>query len=143
MNWFWFVFAILLLVVEGLTAQLVCIWFSLSGFAVAVTVSLFPKMGVVWQVVLFVVLSGVLLLSTRGLVKKLLARKKSQETNLELVVGHDAVVTEEIDNVHGQGTVKINGLEWSARSLDERVIAKGEIVRVVQINGNKAIVERK
>ena len=45
--------------------------------------------------------------------------------------------------MHGAGAVKINGLEWSARALKEEVIEKGEIVRIVQINGNKAIVDKK
>ena len=74
---------------------------------------------------------------------KLLKRGKNQETNLELNIGKVAVVTEKIDNVRGEGAVKINGLEWSARSLDDSVIEKDELVIFKEIRGNKALVERK
>ena len=39
------------------------------------------------------------------------------------------------------GRVRLNGAEWSARSLDgRRVIAVGETVEVVEISGATAVV---
>ena len=57
-----------------------------------------------------------------------------------MVIGKEAHVTEDIDNLMGTGAVKCLGKEWSARSENGEVIAKGEIVTVVKIEGVKLIV---
>ena len=147
MVWFWLALAIALLVFELITVQLVSVWFAMGAGVTAIVTAIVESAGgsldVVWQVAIFVVVSGVLLLSTRKLALKLLKKNKKQETNLELNIGKIAVVTERIDNVRGEGTVKINGLEWSARSVDDSIIEKEELVIFKEIQGNKALVERK
>lgn len=147
MVWFWFALAIALLVVEIATTQLVSIWFSIGAGVSAIVIAIVKSAGgsidIVWQVFIFVLVSGVLLLSTRKLAKKLVKRNKNQETNLELNIGKVAVVTETINNIQGEGAIKINGLEWSARSSDDSIINKDELVIFKEIQGNKAIVERK
>ena len=147
MVWFWLALAIALLVLELITVQLVSVWFSMGAAATAITTAIVEsaggKLDIVWQVVIFVVVSGALLLFTRKFALKLLKKNKKQETNLELNIGKIAVVTERIDNVRGEGAVKINGLEWSARSVDDSIIEKEELVIFKEIQGNKALVERK
>ena len=141
--WMWFIIAIGLLIVELSTVELVAIWFALSSLVLGVLVSIFPEMPMLLQVAIFVILSGILVLSTRKLVKKITARKKGQETNLELVVGHTARVVEKIDNEREVGAVKINGLIWSARSENNEVIENDTLVTIKEIKGNKAIVFEK
>ena len=147
MEWFWLALTIALVVVELSTTQLVSIWLAAGAGVTTIVTTIVKSCGgnlpVVWQVVIFVVTAGTLLASTRKLVKKLLKRNKNQETNLELNLNKVAVVTEKIDNIKGEGAVKINGLEWSARSIDDTVIEKDELVIFKEIKGNKAYVERK
>ncbi len=147
MVWFWLALAIALLVMELATTQLVSIWFSVGAGVCAIITAIVGSTGnsldIVWQVLIFAVVSGVLLLSTRKLAKKLLKKGKNQETNLELNIGKVAIVTETIDNIKGEGAIKINGLVWSARSADDSIINKDELVIFKEIQGNKAIVERK
>lgn len=144
MGWFWFALTVGLIALELATVQLVCVWFALSSMVTAVVSVIFDDLAIGWQALIFVTLSAVLLLSTRPLVKKIVKRnKEKQATNLELVIGHEAIVTEDIDNIQGLGAIKINGLVWSARSKDNEKISKNEIVIFKEINGNKAIVERK
>lgn len=141
MNWFWLALAIGLAVVEISTTQLVCIWFSIGAAVTAIITSIFGSLGLPWQIMIFVGVSVILLLSTRRLVKKFLSsRGKENATNLDLYIGKDAIVVEEINNIKGQGAVRINGLTWTARSDDETVIAVDTIVTFKKINGNKAIV---
>ena len=45
-----------------------------------------------------------------------------------------------VDNIRGTGTVKLGGIEWSARSTDGTPIEEGKIVRVDRIEGVKAFV---
>ncbi len=143
MMWVWFALAILLLVVELATVQFVSIWFSASALVTGIVVTIFNDMPIVWQIVLFVVLSVVALFATRPLVKKLTSGSKSSKTNFELNIDKPAVVTEKIDNIKETGAIKINGLVWTARSIDNSVIDVGEIVVFKEISGNKALVLKK
>ena len=143
MIWFWFALAVVLVVVELSTTQLVSIWLAASAAVTAVLTAIFPALGVQWQILIFVFLSAVLLVSTRKLVKKFMKRTKDQETNLELYIDKVVAVTEEIDDIKDTGAVKMNGIIWSARSTDGSVIPKDEYAVVKKIQGNKVIVARK
>lgn len=147
MQFAWLALAIALVVVELATTQIISIWFgagaAVTAIVTAIVASFGGKLPVVWQLVIFMTVSCALLASTRKFVKKLVKKNKNQETNLDLNIGKVAVVTETIDNIRGEGTVKINGLEWSARSLDDSIIEKDELVIFKEIKGNKAYVERK
>ncbi|MBQ8545363.1 MAG: NfeD family protein [Clostridia bacterium] len=144
MEWFWISLTIGLIVLELATVQLVSVWFALSAMVTTILTAIFDGLTIPWQATIFVVLSVILLLATRPLVKLLLKKRNEKHaTNLELYIGHDAVVIEDIDNLNGVGAIKINGMIWSARSKDESNISKDEIVIFKEINGNKAIVERK
>ena len=144
MGWLiWLGFAVALLAVELMTTELVAVWFSLAGFITCIIVAIFPALDSIWQTAIFAGLSAALLLCTRRFVKNLMKRKKGQETNLELIIGHTAQVVEDIDNDFEQGAVKINGLVWSARAANGEKIEKGVLVTVKEIVGNKLKVQIK
>ena len=140
MMWIWFGLTVLLLIVEFATTELVSVWFAVAAFVLGIIAGVAPALDVWWQLLIFAVLASGLVIATRPLVKKLMKRGKNKETNLELVLGHKAVVVEDIDNDRECGAVKINGLVWSARSENDERIAKDELVIVQSIQGNKAIV---
>lgn len=144
MQWFWLALSIALVVIELSTTQLISVWFAIGAGVTALVKSIVPGIGIPWQVLIFVVVSTALFFATRPFVKRLTSnRGKEHETNLELIVGKDAIVTEDIDNIKGTGAVRINGLEWSARAVNNCEISAGEIVIVKEIKGNKLIVEGK
>ena len=138
----WLGIAIAMLVVEAFTVDLIAIWFAVAGFVSVIITAIFPDLFYVWQILIFVVLSAVLVLSTRNMVKKFLKRKKDQETNLELVINHRGRVVDEINNDFERGEVKINGIVWSARTKNGEVVEKDALVTVLEIKGNKLIVEK-
>ena len=142
MSWVWFGAAVLLIVIELLSTELVSVWFALAALVLGIIAAIFPSLDIVWQMAIFIVLSAGLLLSTRKFVKKILAKKDEQGTNLELILHKSAIVVEQIDNLHSQGAVKINGLEWSARAIDNTIIEVGTVVTVKEISGNKVLVEK-
>ena len=142
MTWFWLGLAIFFLITELTTAELVAIWFFGSAFILTVVSAIFPQMFIVWQIVIFIVLSAILLIATRPFVKKLTAKNKNQATNLDLIISHKALVTQTIQNDLEEGAVKINGLIWTARSEDGENIEKGSLVTVQSIQGNKLIVKK-
>ena len=54
------------------------------------------------------------------------------KTNAESLIGKQAVVTEDIDNLLAVGLVSINGQEWTARNVvDGMKIPKGTVVIAV------------
>lgn len=141
MMWMWFALAILFLVMELVTTQLVSIWFSAAALITGIIVAIFD-MQIAWQIVVFVVLSIGALFATRPLMKKLMKNIKGSQTNLDLNIGKTAMVVETIDNIKETGAVKINGLVWTARSTDGSIIEVGEVVIFERVSGNKAFVSK-
>ena len=88
----------------------------------------------------FVVLSGVSLALVRPLAKKFLTPSYSA-TNADRVIGREAVVTQTVDNLRGQGQVSIAGQIWTARSEGDAPIAEGMTVQVLRIEGVKVFVK--
>ena len=66
------------------------------------------------------------------------------KTNAESLVGKQAIVISEIDNLQGIGQVTVDGKEWTARTLNEGItLSAGSVVIVRAISGVKLIVEEK
>ena len=92
------------------------------------------------QIIFFVAATVILLIFTRPLAVKYI-RKTS--TNIDGLVGKQAIVTEKIDNLVGTGQVKIDGNVWTARSENGFIIDEREVVEIVKISGVKLIVKMK
>lgn len=136
---FWLVLLIVAIVAEVLTMGLTTIWFA-GGSLIAIFAAVLHAP--IWlQVVLFFLVSLLLLAFTRPVAVKYFNRDRVR-INVESMVGRQAVVTGEIDNIQGIGQVTLSGQEWSARSTDDRVrIPVGSVVDVVSVSGVKLIVK--
>lgn len=134
----WLAILILAIVVELISLGLTTIWFA-GGALVALGIAALG--GPIWlQIVLFLMVSIALLAFTRPIAVKYFNRERVR-TNVESLVGRQAIVISEIDNLQGIGQVSVGGQEWSARSYEERrILAPGTIVRIMAINGVKLIV---
>ena len=97
--------------------------------------------GPVWlQVILFFLASLLLLFFTRPVAVKYFNRNRVR-TNVESMIGRQAIVISEIDNLQGIGQVTVGGQEWSARSADDgQTISVGNVVTVKAISGVKLVV---
>lgn len=139
--WLWIGVIVVALAVEVLTEQLVSIWFVPSAFVTAI-LSL-CKLGLIWQVLIFIVLSAAGIVVSKVLLAKS-NRDKDTRTNTEALIGERCVVTSRIDNFEDQGQVKIKGQFWTARGTGENdVFEVGEALTVVSIEGVKLICEKK
>ncbi len=135
---FWIAALVVFVVIEALTVQLFTIWFAIGSVAALIAERLGAEVWLQWTV--FVAVSAIILVATRPFVKKL-TKQKIQPTNADRCIGETAVVTEEIDNISGKGAVKINGIEWSARTISGDKAEVGEKVKIVKIDGVKLFVE--
>ena len=136
----WLIVLVVCLVVEIATLGLTSIWFA-GGALLAFRVALIG--GPLWlQILRFSVASVVLLIFTRSTAVKYFNKNRSK-TNVDSVIGKQAIVTVTIDNIKGMGRIVTEGMEWTARSLDSTVIEEGAIVVIEKIEGVKAIVRIK
>lgn len=127
------------LAVEVATLGLVSIWFA-GGALVTFFVAMATE--TLWiQLVVFFAVSVVLLLMTRPIASKFYNNKRIK-TNVDSLMGEYCKVTEAIDNFNGTGTVVLNGLEWTARSVDDTLIEVDSKVKVCGIDGVKILVEK-
>lgn len=142
MNWaltiLWVVLMVVFLVVEAACPiHLVSIWFAVGSLVAAIVAALG---GQLWlQVLLFVVVSCGLLAALWPFVKKVLNPKRAA-TNIDAMIGAEGYVTDAVDNLNAMGKVKLNGMEWTARSATGTKIPAGTLVKVDRIEGVKAIV---
>ncbi len=134
----WLAIAVVLFIIEGLSVQLVCIWFAVGAVASMFTSALGAPFGV--QLLVFLITSIVVLLVGRPFFKKRLDLKKTA-TNADVVIGMEGLTLEEIDNGLQAGRVHANGLDWTARSADGSIIPARQRVMVLKIDGVKLIVE--
>ena len=133
----WFALTVILLIAEAATVTVISLWFAAGALAAMVTALLG---GPVWiQAVIFVLVSAAALTALRPLVRKHLTPKLTA-TNIDSVIGSVGIVTGAIDNLNATGQVKLNGMEWSARSTSGEPLKVGTKVRVDKIEGVKVFV---
>lgn len=135
----WLVVSAALIVAEIISLGLTTIWFAIGALAAALAA--FLGAGISIQLIVFAVLSLVFLIFTAPVARKHFMRQP-EKTNVESLVGMIGVVTDAIDNLKSEGTVSLNGQEWSARSESGENIEKDCRVSVVSISGVKLIVKR-
>ena len=129
--WVWFAVAVICTAIEAATFELTTIWFA-AGALVMVFLSFLP-IPPIWQVLLFLIISSVLLGFTRPVaIKKLKVGRV--RTNAESLIGERGLVVKDITEFES-GEVKISGTIWNARGCDGEAILAGAECAVEKIEG--------
>lgn len=136
----WLIGIIAFVILEAVTYQLVSVWFALGAVGGLIAAIVGVQFNI--QMTVFLIISVVFLLCLRPVSKKLLKTKKEQ-TNVDSLIGKEVLITKEVDNLHGKGEGKINGMMWSVRSTDNSCILENETAIVENVKGVKLIVKRK
>ena len=134
----WFVIVIIAALVEMNTMDLTSIWFSV-GALIAFVLAI-AKLSVAWQIVVFVAVSILLIVSGRPIAKNYFKTNKIN-TNADRLVGKVAIVTKGI-RVGERGEVKIDGKYWLAVTNGKDDLDVDERVEVLAIEGVKLIVDK-
>lgn len=124
-------------VLEGVTAALVSVWFCAGALAALLCSVLTPNLSL--QIFLFFLVSVASMLALRSLARRYVLPHRVP-TNADRVIGREAVVTEDIDNLAGKGAALVFGVAWTARSETGEPIPKGTVVTVRRIEGVKLFV---
>lgn len=135
----WLIIFVACIVVEIVTMGLTTIWFAGGSLAASVAAAVGAPLWL--QIVLFVAVSLLLLYFTRPIAVKYF-NKDRVKTNAESLVGKQAIVISEIDNLQGIGQVTVGGQEWSARTTGDGItLPVGSVVIIRAISGVKLMVE--
>jgi membrane protein implicated in regulation of membrane protease activity len=140
MNWaaiIWLALTVVFLITEAATVTVVSLWFAAGSLAAMVTA--LTGGGLAFQAAVFLIISIVMLTALRPLVRKYVTPTLTP-TNIDSVIGSVGIVTVQIDNISATGQVKLNGMEWTARSTSGEPIAAGTQVTVNRIEGVKVFV---
>ena len=124
----WLIVLAVFLVIEAITVGLTTIWF--AGGALVAAIASGAGAGILVQWILFLVISLVLLIFTRPLAVRYM-NKGVPKTNVNSLIGEKAVVIQKINNLEQTGQVRINDIEWMARtSSDEITIPEQTVVTI-------------
>lgn len=134
----WLAALILFAIMEAATVGLVSIWFAAGSLVALIAAAAGAP---IWlQATLFLVVSAGLVALLRPLAAKFITPKKTA-MNADRHVGRVCLTTEDIDNLEGTGAVKLDGVIWTARSLEDTKIPAGSTVRIAALQGSKVLVE--
>lgn len=136
--WLWFGLAALLLVGEVFTAGFFLFWFSIG----AATAGVMALLGIseVFQVIVFIVVSGVLFATGRKFANRV-TTKQPPGIGADRFVGTAGIVLEEIDSIANTGRIRVGQDSWRAQSESGKVIPEGVTVKILRIDGTRAIVQ--
>src|SRR3954466_1300992 len=134
----WVIAAVLLAIGEILTPGL----FFLGPVALAAGAAAVADLlgaGTIGALVFFFVGSMASLAFLRPTARRHVRMPALSRTGTDALIGRKAIVTRKVDAVGGR--IRVGGEEWSARSyLDDQVLAEGQTVDIVQIEGATALV---
>lgn len=135
----WVIVALVLFVLEIFTPG-----FYVMSVGIGALVSAFGSalgFGFVMQLLLLAAGS----LASVFLLRPLLLRQNldGKKSGVDALVGKEALVTEQISNLHDTGRVRIGSESWKARSSAGTEIASGAVVVVDEIRGATASVHEK
>lgn len=135
----WIIIAVVFVIIEGFTLGLTTIWFALGALFAMLAAMI--GMGVIVQIFVFLVASGVFVYFTRPIAKKYL-KIGATKTNINSIVGLVGIVTKKIDPFN-TGQVKVAGQIWTAKAHDNKEIEENTQVEVIKVEGVKLIVKGK
>ena len=138
MQLWWLGIFIILLIIEICTLGLTTIWF--AGGALLAFFAALLELDLLIQIIVFLIISLVLLIFTRPVALRYFNTKRVK-TNSESFIGKNGIVKQTINNDLSEGQVMFNGIEWTARSANDRQIEEGKTVVITSIDGVKLIVK--
>ncbi len=139
---FWILIMVFAAIGELLTLAFYSIWFTIGAFFALIA----KWLGVSFsgQFYVFLISSAILILLSEFILKRKFGIIKTpHRMNIDNIVGKEAIVTKEINNIEGIGEVKIAGKRWTAISRDGSIIPAKERVIIEKVDGVKLIVKRK
>lgn len=133
----WVFVLIVTILLEFESPQLITIWFTV-GSIVALIMAAFNVHYLI-QIGAFVVVSVILLIATRPLSRRFMAREMIK-TNADSLIGQQGTITKAV-SLDQRGEVRVNTRIWVCFVTKNITLTEGTKVVVLDIEGNKLLVE--
>ena len=137
--WIWLAVIVVSLIMEFITMDVTSIWFAFGGVVAIILASL--KVSTDIQVLVFIAVSAVLIVTLRRWAKNKLLNSSESANKIDLMKQEKSPLLTKITKTQ-KGTVKYNGVVWNAISEDNEPIDEGTDVVVVKVKGNTLIVKK-
>ena len=138
----WLIAAGVFFIAEMITVGFLIFWLGIGALLAMITS--FITDNVIIQTTVFVISSGLLMFLTKTFVEKFVSKKEEKvNTNVYSIIGKNGTVTEEINSKKGTGQIKVGTEIWTALSKDEDIIPESTNVKILEIQGVKALVTSK
>ena len=138
MLYIWIAVICIAALVEAFTMQMVSIWFVAGG--IVSLILYFCEVSYEIQIIVFIAVSIILLISLRKLCLKFLLKNTDEKTNIDSLIGREAKLLKDI-SLGELGEVKLGDVVWTATTKDETPLSAGTLIKIVQVQGNKLIVQ--
>lgn len=119
---------------------LVTIWGAISALIMAFLAQTGLAIG--WQILIFLFITLLLLLTTRPVVVKKLKVGRNR-TNVDTMLGQDVIVTKAVMRFEKGEARSKNGVIWAITATDDSEIEEGAVCIVKEVQGNTLTVEKK
>ena len=136
--WLWIIILVVTILLELMTSDLICIWFSVGALAALIMEAFNAKFYA--EIIIFLVVSLALIFTVGKYARKLLKGKEA--TNVDALIGQDIIILKDT-SFRELGEGKINGIIWSTIALNDEEIKAGEYAVIRKISGNKLFIESK
>ena len=135
----WLILAAILLIGEIFTSGFFLFWFSIGAAAAGFLARMGANEAV--QLLVFVVVSGVLFATGRKFANRV-TKKQPPGIGADRFVGVNGIVLEEINPSANTGKIRMGQDSWRAESENGETIPVGADVKVLRIDGTRAIVRK-
>ncbi len=137
--WLWIIIIVISLIVEFLSAiQLTSVFFALGAICALIANQL--NASFIIQLIIFTIISILSILIIKPIASRYL-QGNIIKTNADRCIGQKAILLKDI-SLDTWGEIKVNNVLWHCISVDNKPITKGNLVKILAIEGAKLIVEK-
>ena len=141
MPWIWITITVVSAIILFVTLDIDAVWFVIGALLTLSVKLAIPSLHIVWQLVIFVASTVVLLFTTGRLVKRRL-RRKNINANVNALVGQEVTIVEDC-NEFDKGSATLNDVVWTTICQSGYKLEKGEKAVIVAIQNNKLVIKPK
>lgn len=135
----WFVLGVILIIIEIFTPAFFAMIIGIACIITGVSAIIFPNY-IIIHLIVFGVSLTLMMIFLRPVFVKYLSRKNGTKSNVDAIIGKEAIVDKEINNDLRIGYIKIGADYYKAKSINGDVIPVGSIVKIEKMDSITATV---
>ncbi len=137
----WILMALIFLIVELFTLDLVSIWFTFG--ATSALIANISGIEYYWQILIFTITSLVTAIFFIVFVVKNKTLNRKKYTNIEALINQEIIIINLLNDSQTKGETKLEGKIWTVIEQNNHVLKINEKYQIVKIEGTKLIAKAK